>query len=184
MYEYNWVDADDRRSIRRVVDLLLEVSKSDPFIGYPSEPEIEDITFLSKHLTGGLNSGTMHVLLIDHDVDGAVGSAALVQGNLVANRHTGYLGNAVVRPAHRASGLVTGSFREIIGRSAQLGIEHLRLDVYEGIPAEKLWSSYGFEEYGRLNDFGRVDGDSYPVVYMAQSVAQLNANIANRTELR
>lgn len=181
MYEYTWVKPGDQRSISDVVDVVMTVSESDPFIGFSTDPGADAAGALEKKLTDGLNSGQMHLLLINHDVDQAIGCVALNQLFSFQNRHIADLAIGAVRPTHRGRGVVTSAFREIVRRCAGLGVEHLRLEVHEDVPAEKLWRNYGFEEYGRFVDYARVDGDSYTGIYLAQSVDQLNANILDRS---
>ena len=45
--------------------------------------------------------------------------------------------------------------------------------------AEKVWRQFGFSEYGRLPDYGRVAGESYAGVYLAQTVAHLKTHITS-----
>lgn len=53
------------------------------------------------------------------------------------------------------------------------GIELLTLDVREGTRAHRLWQRFGFQTYGVLDDYARVNGVKHRGHYMAQSVQSL-----------
>jgi ribosomal protein S18 acetylase RimI-like enzyme len=183
-YEFTWLTQADQRSIAEVIDLIETVSATDPFIGLPTRPSTEDITQLSAKLVGGLASGQTHLLAVRDSGGRVVGCVAMNRALTANQRHIGELTTGAVHPDCRGRGVVTVSFAEIVRRCEQVGIELLKLDVRAGIKAEQLWRSYGFEEYGRLADYGRIGDESYAGIYMVQPVGRLKNMILNREVVR
>ena len=79
------------------------------------------------------------------------------------------------------------SFRELLAQAkskivevdtatAQSRIETggaLVLDVREGTRAHALWERFGFQTYGVLDDYARVNGQRFRGHFMSQTVASL-----------
>ncbi|WP_406269479.1 GNAT family N-acetyltransferase [Streptomyces sp. NBC_00191] len=179
MHSYQWIDsADDLTD--DIPALVVEISRTDPFIGLPPDPTENDVRELTARLRLGITSGRTHLLTIRAEDGTAVGCVALTQPPTANQRHIAELTTGAVHPEHRGRGLVSRAFAEIARRCEQRGIELLRLDVREGIPAERVWRQFGFTEYGRLPDYGRVGAESYAGIYLAQPVAQLMNRISHQ----
>lgn len=184
MYKYEWLSALDSasesglRDIGQVVDLVVEVSQSDPYIGLPAESSAADVEALRARLRSVLASGRAHVLVVRDEQGEAIGCVVLARSATQNQRHIAELTTGAIHPAHRGRGVVTQAFTEIGQLCRQLGVELLRLDVRAGIPAERIWRQYGFQEYGRLTDYGRIDGTRYSGVFLAQPVEELIARIS------
>lgn len=181
MYRQTWLSPDDEVTLRDILRLVVLVSRNEPFVGIPSGSS-DAATTLADRLTAGLRSGTTHVLAVRDSADDVVACVAMTRPPTGNQHHIAELTTGAVHPAHRGRGLVTTTFRHVVARCEQLGIDLLRLDVREGIRAEKLWRAYGFEVYGRLADYGRIDGDSYAGLYMAQPVAELRTRIGDKDD--
>ncbi len=178
MYEYAWARPDDDQ-LDRIVALVHRVSQRDPFIGLPPGADPGQLDKLRERLAGGLRSGGSHILTVTAPDGSVVGCVVLNRALTPNQRHIAELTTGAVDPEHRGQKLVTRAFAEVVRRCEEHGVELLRLDVREGIKAEKLWRSYGFAEYGRLDDYGRVDGVSYAGIYLAQPVQALKARVMN-----
>ncbi|MFI1221121.1 MULTISPECIES: GNAT family N-acetyltransferase [unclassified Streptomyces] len=179
MYSYQWIDAADDLT-EDVPALVVEVSRTDPFIGLPPDPAEEDVRELTARLRSGIASGRTHLLTIRTEAGRTIGCVALSQPPTKNQGHIAELTTGAIHPEHRGGGLVSRAFAEVGRRCQQRGIELLRLDVREGIPAERIWRQFGFTEYGRLPDYGRVGAESYAGIYLAQPVAQLMNRISNQ----
>jgi len=179
-YRYRWVASADRDAVAAVALLVETVSRDQPFVGLPVRPSREDSLLFQNDLLHGLASGRLSLLTAEHDSDGVIACVALRRPATANQHHLGELTTGAVHPKHRGRGLVAAVFAEIARRCAETGIEVLLLDVRAGIKAELVWRSYGFEEYGRLADYGRADGESYPGVFLAQPVAQLRERILTK----
>lgn len=184
MYQYVWLSALDSasesglRDIGQVVDLVVQVSQFDPYVGLPPESSAADVEALRTRLQSVLASGRAHVLVVRDEQGEAIGCVVLARSATQNQRHIAELTTGVIHPAHRGRGVVTRAFTEIGELCRQLGVELLRLDVRAGIPAELVWRWYGFQEYGRLADYGRIDGTRYSGVFLAQPVEELITRIS------
>jgi ribosomal protein S18 acetylase RimI-like enzyme len=180
MYRHIWVAAGESAALGEVIDLVSIVSRDEPFVGCPSSPSDVDLKVLTGRLASGLRSGNTHVLTVRDAAGSVIACVAMTRPATANQRHIAELTTGAVHPAHRGQGVVTAAFGELVAQCERLGIDLLRLDVREGIKAEKVWRGYGFEVYGRLADYGRLGGMSYAGLYMAQPVAHLKATIGNR----
>lgn len=184
MYQYVWLNATGSvsesglRDIGEVVDLVVHVSRSDPYVGLPPESSAAEVQALRARLQSVLASGRAHVLVIRDEQGEAIGCAVLTCSATPNQRHIAELTTGVIHPAHRGRGVVTRAFTEIGEQCRLLGVELLRLDVRAGIPAERVWRQFGFQEYGRLADYGRVNDIPYSGVFLAQPVEELIARIS------
>ena len=179
MHSYQWIDAAEDLT-EDIPALVVEVSRTDPFIGLPPAPAESDVREFAARLRSGIASGRTHLLAIRWENGRTIGCVALAQPPTANQRHIAELTTGAIHPEHRGRGLVSQAFAEITRRCQQRGIELLRLDVREGIPAERVWRQFGFTEYGRLPDYGRVGPESYAGIYLAQSVTQLMNRISDQ----
>jgi ribosomal protein S18 acetylase RimI-like enzyme len=180
LLRYEWVAAGDRHAVTEAVRLVVAVSADEPFVGLPAQPAPEDIRLLTEKLFDGLATGRSQLLTVRHGDEGVIACAALVRPATANQRHIGELTTGAVHPDYRGRGVVTAALREITRYCERNEIELLRLDVRAGVAAERIWRYFGFEEYGRLADYGRVDGESYTGVYLCQSVARLGERTAKK----
>ena len=179
-YRHSWLGPADVAAVAEVVRLVAEVSRDQPFVGLPGRPSQRDRDRLAEELTHGLASARLSLLTVEHASDGVVACVALRRPATANQRHRAELSTGAVHRAHRGFGLVAAVFTEIVRHCEASGIETLLLDVRAGIRAEQVWRGYGFEEYGRLADYGRSDGHSYAGVFLAQSVDRLRARVMTR----
>lgn len=176
MYTYEWTEAGQEPP-ESVLRLIVDVSGTDPFIGLPPQPTEEDVAALSARLASGVRAGTTELLAVRAPDGATVGCVAMNRSSTANQRHIAELTTGAVHPTHRGRGVVPSSFAAVVRRCEATGIELLRLDVREGIPAERVWRQLGFTEYGRLEDYGRVDGKPYAGVYLSQTVRHLKDHL-------
>ncbi|HEV2374593.1 MAG TPA: GNAT family protein [Streptosporangiaceae bacterium] len=182
MYTYHWLTSSSAHEVGEVSELLGLVSADEPYVGIPRNATAADVAALVTQLTSNVRAGRTQVLLIRSEAGEAVGCVALTRAVTANQRHIANLGTGMIHPEHRGQGIVTGALRQIAQRCDELQVELLLLDVREGIQAEKVWRRLGFEEYGRLQDYGRTGGESYAGVYMAQHVSNLAVLFADQEE--
>ena len=75
-----------------------------------------------------------------------------------------------IHPKYRSMSIVCGCIKEIVKYSNIIEIEILRLDVRADTKIERLWKMMGFEPFGKMKDYARVDGYSYSGTFMWQYV--------------
>lgn len=180
MYECVWLTAGIDSGVAEVIRLIETVSVDEPFVGLPAKPTAEESSALQAKLAAGIASGQTYVLTVRAASGEVVACVAINRPATANQRHIGELTTGAVHPDHRGGGVVTTAFREVVRHCEEIGIEVLRLDVRAGIRAERLWRSYGFAEYGRLDDYGRIGAESYSGVYLAQPVEQLKSRLFDK----
>lgn len=180
MYRYGWLTSTDHDAVAEVVELVETVSAQEPFVGLPAQPSAAESALLLAALRGGLASGQTQLLGVRDESSRLIACVAIKRPATANQHHIGELTTGAVHPDHRGRHVVMRAFAAIVRRCEEVGIELLRLDVREGIRAERLWRAYGFEEYGRLADYGRSGGRSYAGVYLAQSVERLKKTIISQ----
>ena len=178
MYTYHWAERSEALP-EDIPQLIVEVSATDPFVGLPSRPSGAELARLTARLSSGLPSGLMELMAVRDAAGTVVGCVAMTRASTANQKHIAELTTGAIHPDHRGRGIVRDAFAAIVERCESTGVELLRLDVREGIPAEKVWRQFGFSEYGRLPDYGRVAGESYAGVYLAQTVAHLKTHITS-----
>ena len=181
MYTYRWVDQlTDMPG--DITDLIITVSAVEPYVGLPQSYTEDDMRRLLDGLSSPLRNGRGKILIIVDEHTHTVGCVTLTRAATANQRHIGTLTTGLIHPAHRHRGIVAQAFQEVTTQCRNLGIDLLLLDVREGIPAEQIWRSFGFRDYGRLEDYGRISGESYAGVFMYAQVAHLEATLAMKEE--
>ncbi|GGK34293.1 GNAT family N-acetyltransferase [Nocardia camponoti] len=178
-YKPIWLSDSHKVYVDQIVDMVVETSKSEPFIGVSSEPSQSDIHMLRGRLIQGLSSDRSGVLAVLWGST-IVGAVCMNRSATANQAHIAELTTGVVDKAHRKRGVVAVAFRGIVDRCSEEGIDILRLDVREGTDSERIWRRFGFMEYGRLEDYGRCNEERYTGVYLAQSVRSLNSILSTQ----
>ncbi len=104
-----------------------------------------------------------------------VGHVLLVPSHLPNCAHVAELSRMFAHPAYRSMSMLHGCMKSIIKYSKAIGVEVLRLDVRADTRVERLWKMMGFEPFGVMKDYARVDGHSYTGTLMQQRVDVLMA---------
>lgn len=173
---HQWVSEFSARTDADIVHLIDCAVADGGTLGYAAPLSPREAATLLMDLRQGVSSGRTHVLL------GRVGKSPAFLGVLtispMANcRHRAELTKGVVHPELRGRRFVQLALREVVLLAERLGVEQLVLDVREGSRAHSLWGQFGFESYGVLADYARIDGVSHRGHYMAQSVASLRKRL-------
>jgi ribosomal protein S18 acetylase RimI-like enzyme len=175
----HWISSLDVYTARSVVALVDSASGDGGTLGYPApmtEAEAEDFIF---SLQRRVAAGEAHVLVgwVGHRMAFMV---VLSPSGMANCRHRAELSKGVVHPEFRGRHLVERALCEILAKAEALRVEQLVLDVREGCRAHRLWQHHGFETFGVLEDYARVEGTTHRGHFMVQSVAALRARLQAR----
>ena len=173
---HQWVSDFNADMTHAIVSLVDCASGDGGTLGYAEPMSAAQAQAFMGNLCRRVASGESHVLL------GRIGQVPVFLVVLTINgmtncRHRAELSKGVVHPNFRGRNLVQVAFREVVRRSEQLSIEQLVLDVREGSRAHLLWRRFGFESFGVMPDYARVDGTSYNGHFMVQTVASLRTRV-------
>lgn len=170
--ELQWLHRADSDTALDIMTLINSTVGDDGVLGYEREMSVQQGTDFTAVLQDRIHSGNTHALL-GRAMAGPACLVILSRSSMPNCRHIADLSKGVVHPAYRGSGLVARAFREVVHLCQAQNIELLTLDVREGTRAHRLWQSFGFQTFGVLEDYARVDGVKYRGHYMAQSVESL-----------
>ncbi len=152
---------------------LIDCAKDDGgTLGYAAPMSAAEASAFARGLRSALRDRTTHALL------GTAGDylrffCLLTPSPMPNCRHRAELSKGVMHPGHRGRNLLPRVFRAIVRQAESLGIEQLVLDVREGTRAHALWERFGFQTYGVLDDYARVNGQRFRGHFMSQTVASL-----------
>lgn len=158
----------------RWLRMLNRVVAVDTTVGFAQPLTPDQGRAVVAELDEQLRAGRVHLLLGEDDA-GIVGQLQLVPNRSPNNRHVGWVYRAMLDPDMRGIGLVRVGLARLIERCRELGIEVLCMDVRKGTPGELIWRHLGFEVFGVLPDYSRVDGHSADGLYMHRRVDDLEA---------
>ncbi|CAN0620811.1 putative acetyltransferase, GNAT family [Burkholderia multivorans] len=156
--KFEWPSSLSRQDMSDLVDLMNTVSTRETTLGF-YEP-IAEATGLAmmEALDADIRGGALN-LLIARDAPGEriVGMLILARQTLPARRHIVEMKRCVIEPAYRGR-FVPDGWRLALERVQEMGCDMIVIDVRSDGKAEQLWRRLGFVEYGRLDDYARVNG--------------------------
>jgi GNAT superfamily N-acetyltransferase len=167
-----WLSELDAQTGEQVIALYNAVIRQESILGYPAPLEGLPALEVSRDLAAAVRAGRYDFLatLCGEELIGM----ALLEPNLLPNcRHLCTLSKGIIRPDKRARGTLKVGLLAIANRCRERRIERILLDVRENSRAHALWASCGFQPYGRLPDYARVDGKAFAGIYMQVSTQRL-----------
>jgi GNAT superfamily N-acetyltransferase len=175
---YSWIDSalvidvigDD------LWNLLRSTVQDEAILGISEEADNNTKSAYLKNLKHILKG---HGHLLVGSIDGQIIlTCLLVQQPLQTTNHLAELQKGVIADSYRGKGYLEGALQRIVIKSKEIGVSRLTLDVREGTAAHKLWSHWGFESFGVLDDYARHNGKSYRGHFMHQSVDNLEKKLS------
>ncbi|SDY77322.1 Pyrroloquinoline quinone (PQQ) biosynthesis protein C [Lysobacter sp. yr284] len=173
--EFTWPTSLDEATGRGIVALYNDAIESTTVIGY-TKPLDEEADGLIDDLRQSLDKGDIALFVIRKEAE-VIGMAILSSSSMPNCRHIADLSKGIIRSDHQKTGVLRGGFLDIARYCEEKGHELITLDVRENSVPHQIWSGLGFAEYGRLDDYARVDGVSHPGVFMCQKTADLKARL-------
>lgn len=174
--QFSWPVSIDETLRNGIVSLYNDAIDQTTVIGYTQHLSKEEGEALVDELDASLKKGEL-ALFAGVSGDELIVMALLTASEMPNCRHIADLTKGIIRSDHQKSGLVRKAFLAIAEHCEQQGYSLITLDVRENCKAHHVWQSVGFREYGRLDDYARVDGISYAGVFMCQSTADLKASM-------
>jgi hypothetical protein len=162
-----------------IFELMNLVLENEDTIGFPEPLTVEEGGKVLGSLARAIKHGNKLLLLMrEQHSDRIVGHLILTQSALPNCRHVAEISRVFVHPNYRGVSSIRIGLREVLDKCSQLGIELLTLDVRANTRVHKLWQALGFDTIGVMQDYARVNGESFPGCYMYQSVSVLRGHIA------
>lgn len=172
---YLWAKPFKQKQQIETLQLMNLVIERETTIGYRWPVEWQKGMDLMNETARAVHEGCVHLLLMLNSKQVIVGHVLLVPSHLPNCAYVGELSRMFVHPEYRSMSMVRGCIKSIVKRSKAIGVEILRLDVRADTQVERLWKMMGFEPFGAMKDYARVDGQSYAGTFMQQRVDVLMA---------
>ena len=128
-------------------------------------------------LAGEIKKNRKHVLVARSE-EKIIGLVILTPHLLPNCRHLAELTRGIIHPLYRRRGILQRAFIAIVEKCELLHISRLVLDVRTGSPGHALWSKVGFEPFGVLADYVRIDGVPQSGTFMTASLEQLRESFS------
>jgi L-amino acid N-acyltransferase YncA len=177
-----WLDEITATTAAGILRVMNQVLRYETTIGFPGPLDAIEGERLIANLAEEVKARRTYVLVAEQ-ADKIVGQLILTPHRLPNCRHLVELSRGIIDPSFRGAGLALSAFKEIARKCEEIGGEVIYLDVRAGTVAAEMWKSFGFEAFGRLPDYARVNGRRYHGLYMSQTVSSLKENL-ERISLR
>ncbi|AJK50772.1 GNAT family N-acetyltransferase [Burkholderia plantarii] len=156
--KFEWPASLSRQDMTELVDLMNTVSTRETTLGFFEPISTAAGLAMMEALDADLRANAAQLLIAREEPDGRiVGMLILARQSLPARRHIVEMKRCVIEPAYRGRFVLDG-WRLALERVKQMGCDIIVIDVRSDGKAEQLWRRLGFVEYGRLDDYARVNG--------------------------
>jgi pyrroloquinoline quinone (PQQ) biosynthesis protein C/L-amino acid N-acyltransferase YncA len=174
---YSWPEAIGDALEKGIVALFNDAIAATTVIGYTDPLTSDEGAMLVEEIREDLQKGAGAFFAI-HSGDELIGMALLSTSSMPNCKHIANLSKGIIRSDQQKKGIVKEAFLEIATYCESHGYELITLDVRENSEPHQIWASIGFTEYGRLDDYARVDGVPQSGAFMSQPAAKLKARLS------
>ena len=161
---------DDQQQLLELMNCVLA---KETTIGFPGPLAPAQGRAVIAGFAEAVACGDKHVLLFRTGEGRIIGQVTLTPNKLPNCCHLGEISRTFVHPDYRGLAVVRLGMQRVLDKCESLGIEKLHLDVRAGTRVHQLWQLLGFQEYGRLEDYARVNGEQFTGAFMTQTIAAL-----------
>lgn len=172
-----WVDKFPQPLQEEVLDLMNAVLARETTIGFAGPLTYSEGMRWMAGTARAVTNGDKHLLLFRDTDDKVVGHVLMTPNALPNCRHIGEISRTFVHPDYRGVSIVRMGLRSVLDRADQIGLEVIQLDVRDGTRIAKLWQALGFQVVGKMEDYARVNGESFPGLFMYQHVKVLRQRL-------
>jgi ribosomal protein S18 acetylase RimI-like enzyme len=149
------LDPDEAaRRQQQLIELLEEAVEGGASIGFVLPLEWAEAAAYWQGVSAGLQAGR-GALIAAFEQDRLVGSVQLGLEPRANGRHRAEVMKLMVRRSHRRRGIGRSLLQELCDLALRFGRTLLLLDVRTGDPAEALYGSRGFVQFGEVPYYAR-----------------------------
>jgi hypothetical protein len=170
--QYHWPQCTDEVLAADIVSLYNDSIRSENVLGYTQPLNAESGHQVTMAIDGALRRGEKHFFGIYKGSD-LIGMALLTPNLLPNCKHIVEWSKGIIHSRYRGSGVLKPALYALGLRCIQMGWEIVTLDVRAESRAHRVWSLFGFREYGRLADYARIDGRPQAGAYMFATAADI-----------
>lgn len=168
-----WPTRVDASMQADLADLMNRVLLRETTIGFPGPLPRADALAVMKQTADAVARGAKHLLIFRTPENKIIGHVLFTRNPLPNCLHIGEVSRVFIDPEHRGVHIIILGLGAIVEKAEALGIEIIQIDVRAHTPIHRLWQSLGFVAIGIMEDYARVDGQSFDGCFMYQRVAEL-----------
>ena len=169
---FSWPQVIDATLASNIVQLMRETSASDPIIGFGTNITDAAASKYVAELTEHVRTEKWRLLTV-HKGRELIALCTMRRNLNPNNRHIADLAKGMIAQRHRGGFVLCAALDEIANQCNRDNVELITLDVRAETPAHRIWAHFGFETYGTLSDYARVNGESRAGHFMAQKTRDL-----------
>ena len=152
--------------------MLKESTFDDSLLGFNENTEESEYDYFISKINSDLDSGKVYFLKIAFG-DEIAGMSILCPNQTSNCNHIVDITKGFIKKKFRGKEGVKGAFSSMVEKCNPLKHTLFILDVRENSRAHALWKSFGFKEYGRLENYSLIDGTYHAGSYMQQTLSDL-----------
>ncbi len=151
-----WLSSINDKDGLDIIRLMNSVSVNETTMGFHEEFSNEEAAKLILNMKNEIGKGKCLLLIVRSIEDSIVGMLTISPQTLPARSHIVEIKRCVILPSYR--GIFTlDCWEATLNKVKEIGASIIVIDVRSDGKAEKLWRMLGFIEYGRLEDYARVN---------------------------
>lgn len=179
--EYRWPPNVDDDLASSIVALYNDSIRTEDLLGYTEPLGAEAGRNVTMAIDGAMRRGEKHFFGIFMHAR-LIGMALLTPSSLPNCRHIVEWSKGIIHSRYRGSGVLKPALHALGQRCQEMGWDIVTLDVRAESRAHRIWSLFGFQEYGRLADYARVGGRSRAGAYMFVTAGDIMRVCGESTE--
>jgi RimJ/RimL family protein N-acetyltransferase len=169
---YRWPKEVDAELAAGVLDLYDDSIRTEDILGYQNTLTRDEGEHVIARLAQSMSQREKYFFGIYADTR-LIGMALMTPNALPNCRHIVEWSKGIIHSAFRGRGILQPALEALADRCGLMGWDIITLDVRANSRSHKIWSLAGFQEYGRLFDYARIDGKPQAGVYMYAKVSDI-----------
>lgn len=163
-----------------ILNLTNTILEKEDTIGFSAPLNAQQGSSEIARLSKAVASGDIHLLLLQKiDTGNVIGHLILTPSKLPNCRHIAEISRAMVHPEYRGFSAILLGMYEVLHKCQALNIDVIQLDVRANTRIHRLWEGLGFRTIGLMEDYARINGESYSGCFMYQHVKLLQERFLN-----
>ncbi len=168
------IDHQLRSKMAVIMNAIVQTSNGNGFLRKVKE---EDVFF--SILERDLELGLKHLLIVRKGED-LLGLMLLNLSHIDTYHHRADISTLMIHESIRGEEVSLKVVTTLLQKCDELGVEYLTLDVRAESKVFLLWKYLGFETYGRLPCYSRVNNENFEGLFMFKDVQSLKKSLVRK----
>lgn len=176
--EFLWLRKLERKHLLLMLDMWTKMVEEDNNNGFLSERTIEDYYF--RRLANDVEEGLKRLLVIKDEEGKYLGQLVLNLFHQDTYGHRADVSSLMLLKEARDAKTSMEIANCLIEKCESLHLDIITIDVRGGTSQERLWKYLGFEIYGKMPFYSKVQEDTYHGIFMYQKVETMKSLMRDR----